>query len=119
MKVKQRIGVEMKTMSRMLVAMMLAAGATTIAFTPAVAADKARTHGETTPADCKAAAPGDKDKAMKPAPGASVAAGGQVAQADCKAVGTKSSKSRAEVKKETKEAVKAKEMMPPGEVVKK
>lgn len=113
----------MKAMSRLLVAMMFAAGVTTVVLTPAVAEEKqtvqARSYGQLPPADRKAAAPGDKSKARPKVAAGTATPAGEVDPADCKAESTASSKTRAKVKQETKGAAKAKELMPAGEVVKK
>jgi len=107
-------------MSKLLIALMLAAGATSLAVGPVVAADKeTRSYGQVNPADCKAAPPGAKDKAREKVAAGTATFTGQVDPADCKAEAATSKKSRAEVKKETKAAARAGELTPPGEVIKK
>ena len=101
--------------SKLLFALMLAAGATSVAFGPATAEEKKKaTVGSSTAEinaqDCVTAGPGDTSKRReKVAPGTATK-GGELAPEDCKAKPVTKDKSRAQVKTETKAAAKAGEI---------
>ena len=112
-----------KTMSKLLFALMLAAGATSLAVGVQAEEKKKVSPGSSTAeinrADCTPAGPGDKSKKReKVAPG-TAQPGGEIAPEDCKAKPAgKSDKSRAQVKQDAKAANKAGEI-PYGEADKK
>ncbi len=95
--------------SKLLFALMLAAGATSVAFGPAMAEEK-KTVGSSTAEinaqDCKVAPPGDKSKKLKAPKAGEATPCGEVAAGEGKAKAVTKDKTRKEVSADAKKAAK-------------
>jgi hypothetical protein len=98
--------------SKLLFALMLAAGATSVAFGPATAEEKKKASpggstAEINAQDCKTAGPGDKNKPREKVAAGTAQPGGEIAPEDCKAKPVVKDKTRKEVSTDAKAAAKA------------
>lgn len=97
--------------SKLLFALMLAAGATSVAFGPAMAEEKKKaapggSTAEINAQDCKVAPPGDKSKPREKVAAGSAQPCGEVAAGEGKAKPVSKDKTRKEVAKDAKAAAK-------------
>ena len=99
----------MKTTSKLLFALMMAAGAASLAFGPVAAEEKKKVSPGSSTAeinrqDCVVASPGDKSKKREKVAAGTAQPGGEIAPEDCKAKPVTKEKTRPQVKHELKKS---------------